>query len=265
MLAAASRRSSNFVPQIVTFLIIPSFLAFNHSLDLSEAELGRSGSSEVIPTRQRPQPVSFSSGSANCREHRSRRWKTENKQQYFYSLNLRKPLSGPRAEGRWTDSDLYAGPCSPRRWWPVCVYDEHLHVFLLPHASSITPSGCRTHSHCVVILYFVHIFLVSHVDDDLNDGCNSLRFDALLYPVFLINMICFFWYIRLFFIGKNTLAAHYFPIISTFVLAVGVCVVSVLQRRSTSRWRQQPDRRLQTDEAWSCWLVFTSLISTVSD
>lgn len=63
------------------------------------------------------------------------------------------------------------------------------------------------------------------MDDDLNDGCNSLRFDALLYPVFLINMICFFWYIRLFFIGKNTLAAHYFPIISTFVLAVGVCGV----------------------------------------
>lgn len=36
-------------------------------------------------------------------------------------------------------------------------------------------------THCVVILY---IFLVSHVDNDLNDGCNSLRFDALLYPVF---------------------------------------------------------------------------------
>lgn len=92
MLAATSLRSSNFVLQIVTFLIIPSFLAFNHSVDVSEAELGRSGSCEVIPTRQRPQPVSFSSGSANCRENRSRRWKTENKQQYFYSLNLRKPL-----------------------------------------------------------------------------------------------------------------------------------------------------------------------------
>lgn len=40
---------------------------------------------------------------------------------------------------------------------------------------------------------------------------------------FLINMICFFLNIRLFFIGKSTLAAHYFPIISTFVLDVGVC------------------------------------------
>ncbi len=35
-------------------------------------------------------------------------------------------------------------------------------------------------------------------------------------------MICFFLNIRLFFIGKSTLATHYFPIMSMFVSDVSV-------------------------------------------
>ena len=78
-------------------------------------------------------------------------------------------------------------------------------------------------------------------------------------------MICFFWNIRLFFIGKNTLAAHYFPIISTFVLAVGVCGGVSAAASLHQQVEQQPAASCTLSEASSCRLVFTSLISTVSD
>lgn len=71
-------------------------------------------------------------------------------------------------------------------------------------------------------------------------------------------MIRFFWNLRLFFIGKSTLAAHYFPIISTFVLDVSVGGwgqrAELLQCGLTSRWQQQPDE--PPEEAWSCTVEF---------
>lgn len=115
---------------------------------------------------------------------------TKNKQQYFYSPKLRKSLewSWCRNSGLYERTQTFVlAMTSPS---PLCI---HLHVFLLPHASAIRACDCFFNHQIsldvrltltVWFLYFVHIFLVSHVDKDLTDGCNPLEIDALLYPVF---------------------------------------------------------------------------------
>lgn len=85
-----------------------------------------------------------------------------------------------------------------------------------------------------------------------------LTMDAILWKImhycilcFLINMICFFLNIRLFFIGKSTLVAHYFPIISTFVLDVSVQTeaASVDLQVAAASWWTSADTEVKKPEA----------------